>query len=87
MDRSLSGKLTADIALTNARTGGIERQGKLISVKGKKQTDIAQLTAGDIGAITKLAEAKTGDTLCAAGKVFSLPEPVFPAAATWAEAA
>lgn len=75
----LSGKLTADIALTNARTGGIERQGKLISVKGKKQTDITLLTAGDIGAITKLAEAKTGDTLCAAGKIFSLPEPVFPA--------
>lgn len=75
----LSGKLTADIPLVNARTGEAERQGKLISVKGKKQSDIACLAAGDIGAITKLAEAKTGDTLCAAGKVYTAPAPVFPA--------
>ena len=42
-----------------------KRQGKLVFVKGKKQTDAAEIGAGDIGAITKLPAAQTGDTLCA----------------------
>lgn len=74
----VSGTLKADSALVNARTGEPERMGKLLYVKGKKQTDTAQIGAGDIGAITKLANAKTGDTLCEAARVVSLPEAVFP---------
>lgn len=33
--------------------------GKLVFVKGKKQTDAAEIGAGDIGAITKLPAAQT----------------------------
>lgn len=72
-----SGKLTSDIPLTNSRTGAQERQGKLISIKGKKQTDVKEITAGDIGAISKLAEARTGDTLCG-GEVYVVAPPAFP---------
>ena len=74
----MSGTLKSDSALVNAHTGEPERMGKLLYVKGKKQTDTAQIGAGDIGAITKLANAKTGDTLCEAARVVSLPEAVFP---------
>ena len=55
-----------------------ERMGKLVSVRGKKQTDVTEITAGDIGVITKLATAKTGDTLCDPARVVSLPTAAFP---------
>ena len=74
----ISGKLTADTAVVNARTGEAERLGKLVYVRGKKQTDTAEIGCGDIGAVTKLPTAQTGDTLCAPGRVVSLPRPEFP---------
>ena len=73
-----SGTLKSDSALVNARTGEAERMGKLLYVKGKKQTDTTAIGAGDIGAVTKLPAAQTGDTLCGAGRVVKLPVPAFP---------
>ena len=73
-----SGKLTAASSLVNSRSGEPERMGKLVSVRGKKQTDVTEITAGDIGVITKLATAKTGDTLCDPARVVSLPTAAFP---------
>lgn len=73
-----SGTLKSDSALVNARTGEAERMGKLLYVKGKKQTDTTAIGAGDIGAVTKLPAAQTGDTLCGAGRVVKLPAPAFP---------
>ena len=73
-----SGKLTAASSLVNSRTGEPERMGKLVSVRGKKQTDVTEITAGDIGVITKLATAKTGDPLCDPARVVSLPTAAFP---------
>ena len=74
----ISGTLKGDSAVVNARTGEPERMGKLVFVKGKKQTDTTEIGAGDIGAVTKLAGARTGDTLCAPARVVSLPVPEFP---------
>ena len=74
----ISGRLTADSPVVNARTGEAERLGKLVYVRGKKQTDTAEIGCGDIGAVTKLPAAQTGDTLCAPSRVVSLPRPVFP---------
>ena len=76
--RVVSGKLTAASALVNARTGEPERLGKLLTVRGKKQTDADCIVAGDIGAITKLPAAQTGDTLCDPARVAALPRPAFP---------
>lgn len=68
----ISGKITAATPAYNARTGKEERMGKLVSVFGAKQTDISELSAGDIGAVTKLSGFATGDTLCSAGQAVTL---------------
>ncbi len=74
----LSGKLTATSNAVNARTNQPERLGKTLTVCGKKQTDTAAITAGDIGAVAKLPTAKTGDTLCDPARVVKLPAPEYP---------
>ena len=74
----LSGRLTATSNAVNARTGQPERLGKTLTVCGKKQTDTPEIAAGDIGAVAKLATAKTGDTLCDPTRVVALPAPVYP---------
>mgnify|MGYP000291016618 FL=1 len=68
----ISGKITAATPAYNARTGKEERMGKLVSVFGAKQTDISELSAGDIGAVTKLGGFATGDTLCSTAQVVTL---------------
>ena len=75
----ISGKITADVPAYVARTGSSERMGKLISVRGNKQEDIAAITAGDIGVITKLNSLDTGDTICDPKKVVYLEGVNFPA--------
>ncbi len=74
----VSGKLSGDVTVINSRTGNQERLGKIIYITGKKQEDTAFISAGDIGAVTKLAEAVTGDSLCDAKKVVSFEAPNFP---------
>lgn len=74
----VSGKLSSDMAPVNARTGEPERLGKLIYTLGKKQEDTAFISAGDIGAVTKLSATITGDTLCDPKRVVSLPKMEFP---------
>ncbi|MCL2056325.1 MAG: elongation factor G [Oscillospiraceae bacterium] len=75
----ISGKLSGDIQPLNTRTGQTERMGKLIYIKGKKQEEAPVLTAGDIGAVTKLADTKTGDSLCDRANPVSFTKTVFPA--------
>ena len=74
----ISGKLAADSAPINSRTGQPERLGKIIYIRGKKQEDTAYITAGDIGAVTKLAATETGDALCDPKKVLSFDPIYFP---------
>ena len=76
----MSGKLTSDMTMVNATTGVSEKIGRLYTMKGKKATEVKELTCGDIGAIGKMDKVKTGDTLCDARKVIKLapieyPEP------------
>ena len=60
----ISGVLGADTPLYNTRTGQLERPGKIVYLRGKKQEDTASISAGDIGAVSKLSDTLTGDTLC-----------------------
>ena len=68
----LSGDITSDTTLVNARTGETEKLGRLYAMCGKKASEVKQLTCGDIGAIGKMDKVKTGDTLCDPRKVVSL---------------
>ncbi|MBR5020916.1 MAG: elongation factor G, partial [Oscillospiraceae bacterium] len=68
----LSGEITSDTTLVNARTGETEKLGRLYNMCGKKSTEVKVLTCGDIGAIGKMDKVKTGDTLCDPRKVVSL---------------
>ncbi|OUP79250.1 elongation factor G [Anaeromassilibacillus sp. An172] len=61
----ISGKISTDTPLINMRTGNQERITKVLIVRGKKQEDASYVGAGDIGAIPKLQNTITGDTLCA----------------------
>ena len=75
----VTGTLAASEPAYNARTGEAERMGKVISLKGSKQEDVASITAGDIGAVTKLGSFKTGDTLSNAKNPQTLKGITFPA--------
>ncbi len=76
----LSGTITSDLTMTNATTGNPEKLGRLYVMRGKKATEVKELTCGDIAAIAKMEKVKTGDTLCDSRKVvkfeaISFPEP------------
>ena len=78
----LSGEITSDLSLVNARTGATEKLGRLYKMCGKKAEEVKELTCGDIGAIGKMDKVKTGDTLCDSRKVVALkgipfPEPCY----------
>ena len=69
----VSGKVTPDMTLTNARSDAKEKLGHLYSMQGKKNTEVSEIGCGDFGAVSKLSDTKTGDTLCAPGAVEALP--------------
>ena len=74
----LSGSLTPDMALVDARTGETVKLGRLYIMKGKKAEEVKELVCGDIGAIGKMDALKTGDTVCDARKVVKMPAIPFP---------
>ena len=75
----LSGEITSDTPLVNARTGETEKLGRQYTMCGKKNTEVKALACGDIGAIGKMDKVKTGDTLCDSRKVVSLKGIPYPA--------
>jgi len=76
----ITGKLSADSETINISENKKERIGKIYTCQGKKLEEVRELSAGDIGIITKSATLKTNDTLAAADGAcyapLSLPEPV-----------
>ncbi len=68
----LSGTLKPDQVLVNATTGGNEKIGRLYAIRGKKTSEVKEITTGDIGAIGKMDKVKTCDTLCEPRKVVKL---------------
>lgn len=59
----MSGVLKNDANLVNARSGVTERLAHISVLKGKTLDAVTELHAGDIGAVAKLKETVTADTL------------------------
>lgn len=64
MLRVYTGTLKSGMTVLNSTTGEKERINTLYLMKGKKQEPVDELVAGDIGAVNKLNNTNTGDTLC-----------------------
>ncbi|OSM01382.1 elongation factor G [Magnetofaba australis] len=64
MVRVFSGVLKADSPILNATRGVKEKGGHLYRIEGKEMTQVSHLEAGQIGAIARLSDTHTGDTLC-----------------------
>lgn len=78
----LSGVLNSDSTLVNANNGKPEKISSIYIIKGKHQTAAGKLFTGDIGALVKLQNTKTNDTLCEKGKLLiadpiDFDEPMF----------
>jgi elongation factor G len=63
----LSGTVRPDVHLTNPRTHADERLHALFTLRGKEQDTLSEVPAGDIGAVAKLTDTATGDTLAPKG--------------------
>jgi len=76
--RVVSGTLTAGMALQNNSTDSKETVSAMLQIVGKKQTPVAKAEPGDIVALPKLKNTKTGNTLAAAGCATKLSSILFP---------
>jgi elongation factor G len=74
----MSGVIKNDDHLFSMRTGTDERLAHLSIPTGKQLNPIPELHAGDIGAIAKLKDTLTGDTLAAKGATIAYPKLAFP---------
>jgi elongation factor G len=76
----VSGVLKNDATVENYTRRSQERFAHLSIMQGRKAIEVPELHAGDLGAVAKLRETLTGDTLGAKGAeiqidLFPLPEP------------
>lgn len=61
----ISGTVKPDTALYNTRSEVMEKFGRIYTFRGKKSIEVPEISCGDIGAVPKLIDTKTGDTLSA----------------------
>ena len=76
--RVYSGLMESDSRVFNSRSGEMERIGQLYILRGKDQIPTDRVRSGDIGAVAKLGNTSTGDTLCDKGHPIVLDPPIFP---------
>lgn len=73
----MSGELSNTMTLKNKQTDSLEKFSHFYTVRGKKQTEVDTLCAGDIGVIMKLQNTNTNNTLSLSGEIEYAP-PTFP---------
>ena len=80
MFRVMSGTIRSDSTVYNLTKESPERLGHLVLLQGKTQVEVPEIKAGDLGAVAKLKETLTNDTLADKGGVtfppLKFPEPV-----------
>lgn len=69
----VAGKVTNDMTLINPRTGTSEKLGHIYVMQGKKNIEVTEVACGDLGAVSKLTDTRTGDTLCNPSRTEALP--------------
>ena len=74
----LSGVIKNDAALENFTRRGSEKLAHLSVMQGRKAVEVAELHAGDLGAVGKLRDTLTGDTLGVKGTEFQISLPKLP---------
>ena len=74
----VSGTLKANSTIWNVNRNRPERVGPLLLLFGKTQITVNELVAGDIGAVAKLQDTTTNDTLCEKDKSLKLSPIEFP---------
>jgi elongation factor G len=79
--RVFCGTLKSDSGFWNTTRDHEERVGKLQLLQGKQQVPVAELKAGDIGAVAKLRDTATGDTIAAKDHAITIPHIDYPEAA------
>lgn len=76
--RVVSGKATGDLAVLNTSKSHKEKLSGLALVQGKATIAIGELSPGDLGALSKLEVAATGDTLADSKAQIVYPQPPVP---------
>jgi elongation factor G len=76
--RVFSGTFRSDSHVWNTAKDKDERIGQLYVLRGKEQIPVTELAAGDIGAVAKLADTSTGDTLADPSRKLVLDGIAFP---------
>ena len=76
--RVYSGAIRFGSDLFNTDRSTTERIGQIFVLNGKNRTNVNTLNAGDLGAVVKLKDTHTGNTLCTPGLALSLPKVKFP---------
>ncbi|MGH2674436.1 MAG: elongation factor G [Actinomycetota bacterium] len=71
--RVFSGRMRPDTSVRNTTQGEDERVGQLFTMQGKEHETVSEAPTGDIGAVAKLSETHTGDTLGDKGSTATLP--------------
>jgi elongation factor G len=74
----VSGVLKNDASVTNYARGTVEKFAHISAILGKQLLPVTELTAGDIGAVAKLKETLTGDTLGDKSAPIQYPSVVLP---------
>ncbi len=76
--RVYSGTVTAGMDLVNEANGKAERLGQLFVMNGKTRNEVAKIAAGDIGAVVKLKDTHTNNTLASKSFPVDFKPIVFP---------
>jgi len=78
MFRVFSGTLKSDSVVYNSTTEKTEKISQVFMLRGKKQVPVDRLIAGDIGAVAKLQNTNTNDTLCMQANPVVIDKIIFP---------
>lgn len=76
--RIYSGSVKLGSELFNSDRRSTEKIGQIYLLNGKIRTSVPSLNAGDIGAVVKLKDTHTGNTLCGGKRPVTLPKVAYP---------